>query len=609
MQKKNIVYLLIIAIVGLLCYSNSFSGPFVFDDITSIVQNPHIKSIDVNSIRQLWSWHRFRFIPNLSFALNFHFGKLNVFGYHLVNLVIHIATSFLVFWFVKLISDKKDFLPLIAALIFVAHPIHTQTVTYVAQRITSIASFFYILSLVLYLKSSYILKKKSLKMPFLFCYVGALLAALCALFSKEITFTLPLAVLLLEIFFLRSYHKRKTSILLVIPFIILVGLVYFGKVRPINLVRDNFASILPSLPSPVTDIHITGKSYLLTQINVVRTYLRLLIFPINQNLDYSYPLSESFFEIKTILSFLLLASLFLFTIFMFRKNRLISFGILFFFLALLPESSVIPIDDVINEHRLYLPSFGFFLAISTLLFWFLQIIETALEPHRGCVNTLPRCEEIRNLVRFIPLAILVILILSASFATYKRNQVWQTELSLWTDVVKKSPGKVRPRVALGISYANAGDLEKAVWQLQKAIELNTSNASVYSDTEQVNRKLESSNAVIRSHLASMYVRQEKLDRALWQYLKVLSVYPEDVLTLGRVGYLYAQSGELDLAVETLQKALSLDPNNADTHYNLGLIHTKKDQEDMALQEFQKALEIKPDFEKAKINLEQFKKRL
>lgn len=169
-QLRVNVALALIAIVGFLCYSNTFDGSFLYDD-RSITESNSIKDIsDLGSIKNLPVR---RFVTFLSFAVNYHFGELNVFGYHLVNLIIHILTSMLVFWFVGLIivnSEKKTrtlapdhskeqsafiyyhLVPLFAALLFVAHPVQTQAVTYISQRAASLATFFYLLSMVLYLK-------------------------------------------------------------------------------------------------------------------------------------------------------------------------------------------------------------------------------------------------------------------------------------------------------------------------------------------------------------------------------------------------------------------------------------------------------------------------
>ena len=184
------------------------------------------------------------------------------------------------------------------------------------------------------------------------------------MFTKEIAFTLPVSIALIEIFFFNAAWMKKTKAwLAVIP--LLFGLLFlFG---PTLLGRfAQFETVGEVLG-------ISRHDYLLTQINVVCTYIRLLFLPINQNLDYDYPISRDFFDLHLWFSALILLAILAIAIILYRRDRLISFGILFFFITLSIESSIIPIADVIFEHRLYLPSVGFCIIVSTLYFEYLYV--------------------------------------------------------------------------------------------------------------------------------------------------------------------------------------------------------------------------------------------
>jgi len=150
-NRFNLYSLILIAIMGLMCYSNTFNNSFQFDDTVITEEKLTLAHLD-----QLWDKNTSRFVTSLTFALNYHFGKLDVQGYHIANIAIHMINGLLVFWFMLLLlhsgSGKKEipanrWLPTITALIFIAHPIQTQAVTYIVQRLASLAALFYLLTL------------------------------------------------------------------------------------------------------------------------------------------------------------------------------------------------------------------------------------------------------------------------------------------------------------------------------------------------------------------------------------------------------------------------------------------------------------------------------
>jgi protein O-mannosyl-transferase len=206
---------------------------------------------------------------------------------------------------------------------------------------------------------------------------------------------------------------------------------------------------------------ISRWEYLVTEMRVIVTYIRLIILPVNQNLDYDYPVYHSLFTPSVFLSFLFLLSIFGLGVYLLLRGmknnppspaahyRLIGFGILWFFITLSVESSIIPIVDVIFEHRLYLPLVGAFAGITTGVL----IVAKRL-----------RIEKI-----VIPTLALMTLVFSG--VTYARNTLWKTEISLWQDVVEKSPNKARPHNNLGFAYASQGQRDGAIAEYQTALRL------------------------------------------------------------------------------------------------------------------------------------------
>ena len=213
-KKNNLFFILLLILLGCVIYSNTFFCSFHFDDIKSITENPSLK--DISALKAIWDFWPTRFLTYISLALNYHFHRLNVFGYHLVNLLIHLCSGILVWWLALLtfsapvLKEKKlkqnaRLAAFFTALIFVTHPLGTQSVTYIVQRAVSLASLFYLLSLCLYIKSRLLQqgKEKSTRREGWY-YLGSLLAAVLAMFTKEMTITLPFMILLYENYFLKE---------------------------------------------------------------------------------------------------------------------------------------------------------------------------------------------------------------------------------------------------------------------------------------------------------------------------------------------------------------------------------------------------------------------
>ncbi|MFH0732308.1 MAG: hypothetical protein V2A72_05245 [Candidatus Omnitrophota bacterium] len=282
----SILAIALLIVTGTVIYSNTFHSPFQFDDEVNIYDNFAIRNI--SDLKAIWNFFPTRFITYLSISFNYHLGRFNVLGYHIFNLFIHLSSAITIWWLAAIIlqtpalrdnkiSAHSDTIALFTGLIFVSHPIQTQAVTYIIQRTASLAALLYILSLAFYIKSRLSQYEKDKSRIRFFYYALSFIALVTAMFSKEMTITLPLMILLSELFFFRG---RVTDWKPVIPFfaallIIPVTMaatksVDFHKMR---LMREPGPGILP-------------LNYLLTQFRVIVTYIKLLLVPVNQNLDY-----------------------------------------------------------------------------------------------------------------------------------------------------------------------------------------------------------------------------------------------------------------------------------------------------------------------------------
>jgi protein O-mannosyl-transferase len=552
----DLVGVAIIILLGIIIYSNSFTCSFHFDDLLRITGNAAIR--DLSNVKAWWNYYPSRPVSTLSFALNYHFNRLDVWYWHLVNLMIHLVNACLVGWLTLLIfsspaiKDKtfagnKKIIAFITALLFVSHPLATQSVTYIVQREASLVAMFYFLSTALYIKARVFLKSNVIKT---LLFAGSLISAVMAMLTKENAFTLPFAILLCELFFLQT---RQLSGLIkdYRLFILMAAFLGLIIIIPLNYSFSIFKPIPPSYMNPYT---ITPGNYLLTQFSVIVKYIQLLFLPVNQNLDYSFPVANTFFGIRTMLSFFVLLVLLVFSIFIYRRNRIISFGIFWFFLTLSVESGFIPIKDVIFEHRTYLPSFGFFLVISTVI-----------------------CLLLWDKYRSIAVFIFIVMIVSNSYLTYERNKVWKNDLTLWTDVVAKSPDKARPVYNRGIAYEAAGRVEKAMDDYTRAIEIYPADMDAY-----INR------GVIYGDLGQW-------EQAIADYTKAISINPGFAKSWSNRGIANANLKQWDTAIRDYTKAIELDPGYATAWYNRGAAYGNLAQWDKSIADYTRAIELSPDY--------------
>jgi tetratricopeptide (TPR) repeat protein len=422
-------------LLGLIAYENSFFASFYLDDLRHIVQNEAI--VDPTNIGAIFSYGKESFLPFLTLAINYEIGKLNPLTYHIFNFFIHyIAAIFLYLlcletWNTPAIQDgsskfSKQLAAFLAAGIFLLHPLQTEAVTYVIQRTESMAGMFYLATLYFYVRARLEGKRNFARGYFLLAGV----AALGASFSKATSVTLPAMIVVYEFFLfntsMRKIFRKKMVLLFVVP----VAIILFFKLAP--LIRKDF------LYDP--RIGHTRKQYFLTQLSVLLTYIRLYFWPVNQNIDWDYPLASQFLTLRTISSFLLLAAIIVLALLAYKRYRLVSLGIVAFFITLAPTSSIIPLHDVIFEHRMYL-------AVAFLTMGFVQLLIWGLE----------KVKKLSLRGHYLALATLMVaLLLGLTTITHARNEVWIGSLSLWKDAVEKSPKKARPHNNYGSALYRLG---------------------------------------------------------------------------------------------------------------------------------------------------------
>ena len=597
-EKKSAAFvwraLIAIAVLGIFIYSNSFDCGFQFDDKHNILTNPPIRSL--SDYKELWDINSSRFLVFYSFAVNYHYGEFNVWGYHFVNLMIHLLNSFLVFWITRLlfmspgmknntIARHASAIALITALLFISHPLATASVTYIVQRMASMAALFYFLSIAMYMKAR--LSESKIKFWY---FGGTLIAALLAMHSKENSYTIPLALFLIELYF---FNTKKIDINFK-DYRLLVAIAGIFAFVIFTLYNFSFSVFNPLLPSTFNTETITSSNYFCTQLSVIVKYIQLLALPINLNVDYDFPIAQSLFEIPTLINGLILLSLLILALFLYKINKIFSFGILWFFLTLSIESTFIPISDVIFEHRTYIPSFGFFIIISSGIFLFLW-----------------------DKYKILATIVISLLIVSNTALAHQRNKIWKDEYTLWSDVVLKSPKKVRGYINLGYAYGNMKKWDEAIANFNKVNELapNKHAAAYYNlgiaywaieekDKAKANYstaiKLDSNYVDAYQGRGVCYHYLNEYDKALADYSKAISISPKPDLYYNR-GMIYAFKKQWAAAISDYTMAIAKTPENSNLYYNRAIAYGSNNEWDKAIEDFNMTLKIDPQNKNAYSN--------
>jgi tetratricopeptide (TPR) repeat protein len=554
--RFNFFRCLFISILGLLVYSNTLNSPFSFDDRANLQNDPVVTEFGLSGLQ--YAFLSRRAIGIISFQINYFLTGWSLPWLHLTNILIHISAALIAYQLVRLLMRtpyteeyadevfRQLPLPFFVALFFVVHPVQTQAVTYIVQRFSSLATLFYLAAVVSYLKVRITQLESGRLMP-----IGALiwasvtlLVSFLAFYSKESSYTLPAAIILVELLFFR-YSLRK-----IISLFVAVLAAFIAIVCKLALSVGSIDKAVSAIDEATRlQTTVSRGDYLITQFRVIITYIRLIFFPVGQRIDYDYPLLKSFFDWRVISSLVVIVILLGGAVWMIIKSRnssphlrFISFGILWFFLGLSIESSFIPIIDLIFEHRLYLPSFGAITATST------------------AALMLTKNKDFNVKKRFLE-GLLVIAVLLASVA-WKRNLVWKSEVALWKDATSKSPNSARGWNNLAGAYIIQKEAQKALNAAIRSIELDPSKADAWN------------NLGIALDLFGVY--NDRFNRTSEMFLdpraledKVVKKWLGDVNN--NLGLAYEINGNFSKALENYRSATGYNPALGLAYYNIGIL--------------------------------------
>ncbi len=569
--RKFVFSFISLGILILILYSNTFHASWHFDDEGNILDRHsiHLTDFSWDQIRGTFfnkNGHLYRPVANLSLAVNYYFSRDNVWGYHLVNTLIHFITAAFLFLFVyqilrlPLLRRKYGrhayFVALLSSVLWTTNPIQTQAITYIVQRMASMAGMFYIMSMYFYIHG----RVSSQKVVKAFAYSVCVITGLLACGSKENAAMLPFTIILLDLVLIQGPSKKnvlRTGILILLCALVAQALMWWTRGLSIF-----------SLESFIRDYSLrnfTLMERLLTESRVIVFYISLLLYPTPSRLCILHTpmISTGLFDPPTtFLSILCILGMIVFALTAAKKFPLLSYCILFFFLNHIIESSIFPLE-LVFEHRNYIPSMLFFVPISILL----------MKGLRAFSN--------RPAMQRIITVFIISVIISNGHGTFVRNVTWRTEESLWIDVIDKYPNSRRGYHNLGYYYLKKGELSQA--------ETYHKHALMLSESSYGNRS-----HITHYDLGLNYEKRGNLKDAEDQFRMSIATTPSAVLfspAQNNLGVLLLYEKRYKEALEIFARALGDDPNNPDLHHNLGVLLIKTGQPREAIIEFTRALDL------------------
>jgi len=514
--KLKYFHALIILVAGFIAYSSSINGVLFWDDELTVTNNVFIKA-PLTFLKEIFttSYHSgsgdnisfYRPITTLSFALNYRLFGLNPISYHFTNVALHITNAILLLYLLYKVSNNS-IVSFLSALLFVIHPINSEAVNYVSNRTDLLMFLFFLISFHYYIKFS--------KTGRSLYGVVSMALYVFSFLSKETGIVLPLFLLAYEYL----YEKKKENYLAISGFIF-VGIAYaILRMTILNFLNLDYltegAQVIPYSYNVLFRSLVFLKGFI--------TYLRLLVLPINLHMEYVMPCVNSTADISVWILLVLTVGSFVFLFKLGMKNRNITFGALWVIAGLLPISGIIvPNNNVLSEHYLYLSFAGFFLLFSILV--------------------LVLYAKVHGLMKKCMIIIGVFLIVILTVLTIRRNEDWKNPLQMYLEITEINKNSFRAFNNAGVEYLHMGNIELAEKYLNESLEIYPAYAEALNNMGVVyNRKgdLKMAEAYflksieskpdyvkVRNNLARTYIKQNKANDALGIINGTLNYFPED----------------------------------------------------------------------------------
>jgi tetratricopeptide (TPR) repeat protein len=443
-------------------------------------------------------------------------------------------------------SDSHERVALFGSLLFAAHPVHVEAVTWLAARKEVLQGFFFFLGFYLYLKAREKVGRGKI------VYISLVLfTILCAILSKPSAVVFPGVVIVYEIAsrkekllnFIKGHYFFLTISLIItsiFTFLLMKGMIEAGGVKPYY--GDSFL-----------------KNYLVCTYVFLRS-IKLLVATLNYSAAYSFAIPLPVFRIENIISILMTFFLLGFSIFSLRWTRVIFFSLFFFIFTILPYLNIIPISTLLADRYVFIASFSYIFLLG-LLYDRLYIFR--YERFSG------------GFFKLLSISLFLFLLIAYSFMTIERNRIWENSYTLWADAVEKHPGSNTANALMGVVYMELGMDEKAVEYLEKAVQIRPYDY------------------LSRNNLGIVYGRLNEPEKALEELMTAFRLKPDSDAVKINLSVFYQRQKEYKKAEELLKYLLSKTPQNANLRYRLGMVYKEAGQYEAAVKELLKSMELAP----------------
>lgn len=589
--KNNTVLMALGAVIvaTFLTFSGSLNNGFTnWDDPDYVLDNPHIIELNARSMNRI-------FDPKVGIAANYHpltmlslalnYDKSNppdkskpeaAFSFHLFNLIFHLLCTYFVFLFVYYLNDRKPWGALLTAFLFGIHPMHVESVAWIAERKDVLYGMFFMAGLTTYVKY---LKNKLDKKYLLY----TALLFICSGLSKPTAVMFPIIMLLLDWYVGRGFTKDRMALIEKIPFFLFSLFIGYATYS----IQSGEAVGDMDQYSFLQRICFAGYGTFM--------YIAKLVVPINMSTFYPYPASLNPLPPIYYASVLISAGMFGFALWATRKTKVILFGFLFYLIINALTLQFLTVGRAIMSDRYtYIPYIGIFFMLGYLLDYLLERKNT--KPFDGYFKGFAGLMGVVGLVFM--------------FLSYQQVKVWKNSETLWSNVAKIFPDDPTAYNNRGNYFYEQGKTKEALQDLDRALALDPrffdtyiSRGKIYRQTNQLDKAMQDySKAIgikpedpdVYNNRGNVYFSMNKFNEAIADYNKVLQYNPNDSRALGNMGAVYARLQKWPEAMDKLNKAIRLNPGYVDAYLNRAIIFAQTQKPNEAIKDFNNHLRYKPN---------------
>ncbi len=577
---KPFIFVILIIILGFTIYFNSLGGSFIWDDAGLIQGNAYLK--DWSNFPQIFTkniWAGigegssiWRPLQMMTYFVDYSLWKLDPWGYHLTNILLHLLAALALYWFVSILFNNR-ILALFSSLLFIAHPVHVEAVSYISGRADSLVTIFVLVAFIFYLKFLH-----TRRITF---WIVMSLSFILALFTRENAVIFPALLII--------YHFVFQKKLEIKPFLPLLGITVLYFIFRIFSINSIFSD---------TPIRTTLAQRFPGFLVAFTNYMGILFFPVDLHMEYGGRLF-GFFAPKAILGFIIILSLLICVFWAKNSKRLFSFAILWFFIAILPVSNLYPLNAYMAEHWLYLPSIGFFMILGGSLTSFFE----------------------KDKFKFVALGLLICLLFIYASLTIRQNVYWKEELPFYQRTLAYSPWSAKVHNNLGNLYAKLGDKYKAQKEYLKSIAFDPSAVYAYRNLgdfyclagnylEGIKMYLKATQIDPRdaddyNNIGYTFITLGRNEEGIKYCQIALKLNPSSSRAYYNLGNAYYNLRESRKSITMLEESVKFDPRNLEAYNNLASGYAQLGNATEAIRLWNKCLKLNPDFMVAHFNLAVF----